>query len=413
MNIVSQEIAVLAEMDYTDKNPQTRMLRKASNVNSISTMGGRRASLFSDYMLPMTKTINDPIQCGYFLAFCEQEHSLENLLFVMEVDRFRDNMKADKKCWHERWLDIDNSVFVNLVTSETIEPSEFLSTKSGWPSKVLQRREIEKRMKEMCDTYLSDAAPHQICISHNMRARTKKRMDLVHMYGPSVFNEALYDPLVTLRNDTLPRFKTSYLFQAMTVRVNFCIKLPSAETLDIPPPRSSSSPFRGISLDSLPDSRLFELNEILRDPFLCGEFLSYLQEIFSCENLLCIRKIVHFDELISVPYEPTGGRMCSEEAEICAWEIYRYFVATGACYEITLTVRQKKDVMIGLAKPGNRMFTVLQDTTMGHLISNFNSYKFTENYLNLSRLLRADKKLRKVKAVARNGSRGFLNGCLF
>ena len=401
------------DKNYTEREASTRMIRRASTIGSMAKIGGQRGSLFSDYMLPMTKTINDPIQCGYFLAFCEQEHSLENLLFVMDVDRFRDYMKIDKKCWQGKWIDTDAQVFQNFVTSETVDVADLGSFKSGWPSKVLQRREIERKMKELWDSYLSDSAPHQICISHNMRARTKIRMELVHLYGPAVFNEALYDPLATLRNDTLPRFKTSVLYSVMTAMIHFCCKLPAADTLDLPPPRVACSPFRGASLESLPDSRLFDINEILRDSFLYGEFLNHLQEVFSCENLLCIRKIKQFDELIALPYTPSGGRTCSEDAEMCAWEIYRYFVATGACYEITLSVRQRKDVMISLAKPERKMFEVLYDTTMGHLIYNFNSYKFTDSYLNSCRRLREDKMLRKIKAVGTGRKNGFFGRCLF
>lgn len=397
-------------MEHIERGASTRMIRRSS---ALCTGAGQRGSLFSDFMLPMTRTINDPIQCGYFLAFCEQEHSLENLLFVMEVDRFKDSMKIDKKCWQGKLVDIDAEVFSNFVTSETIDMTKFGSIKSGWPSKVLQRREIDRKMKEIWDTYLSDSAPHQICISHNMRSRTKVRMELVRLYGPAVFNEALYDPLVTLRNDTLPRFKTSILFAVMTAMSHFCSKLPSADTFDLPAPRIASSPFKDASLETLPDSRLFDLNEILRDSFLYGEFLNHLKEVFSCENLLCIRKIKQFDDLMSLPYKPLGGRTCSEDAEICAWEIYRYFVASGSCFEITLTVRQRKDVMISLAKPKGKMFQVLYETTMNHLIYNFNSYKFTENYLNLSRRLRDDKMLRKTKAVPKGWKVSFLGRCLF
>ena len=388
-------------------------VRRTSNDNVFSNLAGQRGSIFSDYMLPITKTINDPIQCGFFLTFCEQEHSLENLLFVMEVDRCRDDMKVDKKCWLTKWKEIDSTVFTNFVTNETFEIDSLTSKKSGWPSKIIQRRQIERNMKEIWDTYLSDSAPRQICISHNMRARTKTRMDLVHLYGPSVFNEALYDPLATLRNDTLPRFKSSVLFQAMSKRLDYCCKLPRPETLELPPPRMSSSPFRGIPLESLQDSRLFDLKETLDDPFLLKEFLNYSREIFACENLQCIRKIMQFEDLMTSSLHPFDSKCITEEAETCAWEIYVYFVATGSPFEITLSVRQRKDVMISLAKPSSYMFKVLHETTMGHLVSNFNSYKFTDRYLNSCKRLKEDIRSRKYSGSQTTARKRLMSKCFF
>jgi hypothetical protein len=49
--------------------------------------------------------------------------------------------------------------------------------------------------------------------------------------------------------------------------------------------------------------RLFELAEMIKDPFLFNELLKYLTEIFSAENLLCIRQIMRFEEVIAAPYK--------------------------------------------------------------------------------------------------------------
>ena len=44
--------------------------------------------------------IYNPIQCGYFLKFCKQEYSEENLEFVMAVQKFSDNLTTrDKNGW--------------------------------------------------------------------------------------------------------------------------------------------------------------------------------------------------------------------------------------------------------------------------------------------------------------------------
>ena len=74
--------------------------------------------------------------------------------------------------------------------------------------------------------------------------------------------------------------------------------------------------------------------------------------------------------------------------ENLAWLIYRYFVAPGSAYEINLSVRQRKDIMIALARPERKMFDVLKATAYGFLETNFNSYKFTDEYTNLVKSFR-------------------------
>jgi hypothetical protein len=49
----------------------------------------------------------------------------------------------------------------------------------------------------------------------NRIKKDKIGINYKYRYGPAVYNEAVYDPLVTLRNDTLPRFKTSVIYQVL------------------------------------------------------------------------------------------------------------------------------------------------------------------------------------------------------
>ena len=67
------------------------------------------------------------------------------------------------------------------------------------------------------------------------------------------------------------------------------------------------------------DKRLFTLNEILVDHILYPHFLSYLQVQLSAENLLCIRMIHIFEELIVSPEQVIY-------ATDHAWIIYRYIL---------------------------------------------------------------------------------------
>jgi hypothetical protein len=396
-------------------------------------------------MLPITRILNDPMQTGYFLAFCRIQHALENILFIMECDRYKDILYADKAKWPDKYQDLDEKIFISAKSSDYL-PDMDEATKRRvehpeWPSKVVHRRFVDRRLKEIWDTYISESAPTEICISDTVRRRTKTRANLVHIYGPTVFNEALYDPYITLRNDVMPRFLVSELCGEMNARIAFCLQLPEAASLETSSPLLTESPFTGATPDALPDTRQLELNEIIADGFLYDTFLQYLREHFCPENLLCIRKIVEFEEMyrawnvrrgilalgdeVSARRAGGGGsesgslrvarkssfrastlevQKCPVDVENCAWDVYRFFVAPGSAYEINLSVRQRKDIMIALARPEQRMFDVLKATAMGFLATNFSSYKFTDEYTGLARMLRSNLRTRQQR-------RGVAAGC--
>jgi hypothetical protein len=248
---------------------------------------------------------------------------------------------------------------------------------------VVQRKQAEAIMNSIFDEYLNEDSPQEICNPPYVLRRTKRRMDLLHLYGPDVFAEALYEPFRTLRKDTLPRFLKSQLYKEMETQLAAAAPLGAgkAKSLSVPPPTGSI--LRKDNLSSFPDSRRFELAEILEDAFLYDQFHGYLQQIVSPENLLCVRMIAVFGTLLA------KGNLSAARSH--AWNIYRSFVAEGAAHEVALTVRQRKDVMISLARPTADMFAVLLSATTASLMANFNAYKFTEEYSTLSRRLKDSK----------------------
>ena len=362
-------------------------------------------------------------------------------------------------------MDLDDRIFAGNKSSEFLADmdSEMKAKieRPEWPSKVVHRRFVDRRLKDIWDNYVSESAPTEICISELIRTRTKIRMSLVHIYGPTVFNEALYDPYITLRNDVMPRFVVSHLYGEMNARIAFSLRLPSADTLQVGAPLVADSPFSLCSLGDFPDERKFELHEIIADSFLYGEFLTYLREHFCPENLLCIRKILDYEAMYrewqsSLGVMPvatssarssfrsasgsaslSGGRSesfrsigaassrgrqlsfrvdtsstanlhrCPEDIDNAAWAIYRYFVAPNAAYEIALSLRQRKDIMIALARPEKQMFDTLKATAYGFLATNFNSYKFTDDYTNLVKKFRQSFRSRPTNKAARSACLGF------
>jgi hypothetical protein len=235
-------------------------------------------------------------------------------------------------------------------------------------------------VKSIWDEYLSDEASTQICMSAKVATNTKRRMLLLDIYGPDVFAEALLEPLKTINRDVLPRFLASAEKIEMTRRINVLLKKVTEAEIMIPPP--TDNPLLKTK-ESITEKKMFTLIESITNRILYDEFLIYLQKKLLCENLLCIRMIYIFEEFCL-----TDTPEALAEATDCAWNIFRYFVANGAPYEVSLHSRHKKELMISLAKVHIQMFDELKKSVLSVLTVNFNSYKSTDTYRGLWKLMK-------------------------
>jgi hypothetical protein len=77
-----------------------------------------------------------------------------------------------------------------------------------------------------------------------------------------------------------------------------------------------------------------------------------------------------------------------KETDAQAWTIFRFFVTPGSAYEVSLYSRHKKELMIQLASPQPGMFDELKKSALSMLSVNFNSYRFTDDYRNLYKIMR-------------------------
>jgi hypothetical protein len=65
------------------------------------------------------------------------------------------------------------------------------------------------------DTYLCERASTQICVPSLIFDNTIKRLKLLNLYGPHVFDETMIDPMKTLAKDIYPRFIVSEYFREL------------------------------------------------------------------------------------------------------------------------------------------------------------------------------------------------------
>lgn len=290
--------------------------------------------------------VESPIHCGYLLLFCGTQYCSENLHFAMEVDRYRDIFSFDSASFGKKsWREIDECVQIKSLPLNDVNIDLALFYKNSnnalWPSSIVIRDAVEGYVTYIWDKFLSDSSPTQICMSGIVLQNTVKRLKLLHIYGKEVFSETLIDPMKTMRKDILPRFLNSEIYQELLKQIQSCYILPAAVMLVVPPPNSDAT------VDSLTQRDLnaglihLDVIDVLNDRFLYSEFLSYLQSIVSSENLLCMRLIIIFKKTFREQPPPT-----QTAASENAWMIYKFFVAPGSAFEVSVSYRRRKQTEV-------------------------------------------------------------------
>mmetsp|Transcript_27848 Transcript_27848/g.28100 ORF Transcript_27848/g.28100 Transcript_27848/m.28100 type:complete len:361 (+) Transcript_27848:54-1136(+) len=316
--------------------------------------------------------IESPLRCGFLLAFCRSQYNVENLSFLIAVMRFKDMLAIDKSVWSKGWREIDAEVKDRVLNFDDGSPEK------AWPSSKINRKAVVESMQQIVDDFISRSAPNEICISRQIADNTLERVQMIDLYGPEVFTEATYDPLKTIRKDILPRFRVSHLYNEMIMRINSINPLPTASELKVPPPEKRIIDEETNIKNFFPE-RQFELYEFMECEILYSELLMFLQKSVSSENLLCLRMISIFEDKF------LDGD--TQGAEDDAWTIYRFFIAAGAAYEISLKYVHRKILMQSMALPTVDMFEEVKRSSHSSLKRDFESFKDTPKYIGLSTML--------------------------
>jgi hypothetical protein len=341
--------------------------------------------------------VHDPISSGFLLKFCEAHYCSENMKFITEIDRFRDQFHRDKTSWliGSTWKSLD--IEIDLKNTVYSDPASFnverdfviplkdgtLITEELWPSRILSREAVVENIINIWDTFLAGTkeSKYWICIPSTALLNTMRRIKMIHIYGKEIFMEALIDPIKTIERDIYPRFLLSSEYELLVSSLKTLDNVASAVNLKL-----SKPPFIILQRYQLKEIEKnvikYTLNDLLDDQILYSEFLKYLEKIVSSENLLCIRAIKIFQEsfLSAIP---------SENAKIFdnAWLVYRYFIASGSPYEISISYRKKKEVMRRLADPHLHLFDSIEQSALSALKSHYSSYILTKDYHELYRVI--------------------------
>jgi hypothetical protein len=338
--------------------------------------------------------IEDPIQCGYLRTFCETNNNSQNLPFILEIIKFRELFIHEKTIWRQNWMELD----AEHMPADGPVPADFGDT-HPWPSRKLDRKTVEDQVDVIWTKHLAKTAGLRVLVVDEVIANTKKRLRMLNVYGPEVFGECILDPLFSmevsmpsLQKDILPLFLNSTQCTDMVIRIDSLRMQPSVNSLRVNPPGDSLLLTKNTDYFENDDKR-FRLDDVLKDKILYGELLSYLRRCGQSENLLCIRMVEQFEDLFA---SMSTSKDLSKSWLNCvthAWSVFRYFVAPGSPFEIVLSAKHKKDIMLSLAKPTKNMFLELKKGAYTSLSSSFSEYKTTEEYAQLIVLMRTEKNM--------------------
>lgn len=338
--------------------------------------------------------LHDPLSSGFLSKYCDAHFCSENMRFIVDIDRYEDQFHRDKKSWPKKhWRDLD--IELNIVNRTTdmknsnynFDDSFFFPLINGeyikddlWPSSVITRDSIQEMVIQIWETYLAKDAKYWICISLNILLNTVQRIKYIHLYGKEVFEEALMDPVKTIHRDIYPRFATSEEFRLMKQYVASTESLPSAAKLKLMKP--SCVIFNRYNPRDIERGDIrFTLQDLIDDMILYSEFQKYLEKIVSMENLLCLRAIIIFKDAI-------GSRDKEERAMALehAWTIYKFFIAAGSSYEVSISYVLRKDLMRKLADPSSGMFEAIEQSALSALRTHYYTYTTTKEYQDLHKV---------------------------
>lgn len=348
--------------------------------------------------------IHEPIRSGFLLKYCNEHFCSENMRFVVEVDRFRDLFHVDKACWSKKtWKQLDTENDIVSPELEDFNPEDDfliplregrLFDEASWPSKRLPLSSVKAAMEHIWHEFLADNAPYWICIPRKILINTIKRMKLIIVYGRDCFGEAMLDPVKTIQKDIQPRFLASEDYRALRQLLSGLEPLPGAMSLKLPkPPHVIFNRYSQRELEA--GQVAFTMEDLVADRLLFPEFLKYLELQVSSENLRCLRAIQVYVEARS-----SSDSRDFTLAQDYAWTIYKYFVAPGSAYGISLSHRKLKEVMRALAQPTLTTFDGVQRSAISALKVHFAAFKETKEYANLGKVVLANKDVAMLATVS-------------
>ena len=337
--------------------------------------------------------IHEPICSGFLFKYCEAFYCSENIRFVMEVDKYKDYFSNETIAWQKTWKELDreldfkshdNTFHENVrakikMVEERLDEGALI-TIEDWPSKKISPVDVERMIREIWTTFLSEKALTQICVPSIVLWNTMRRMRRADLYGREVFHEALQEPIRTIVRDIYPRFRNSEHMVMLRKRMHELESLPMSSELSLSPlPDTILSKYTPAELEM---GVQFTLDDMLQDKTCFKEFFRYLQRCILSENLRFIRALQIYKAHISSP-DVSMRRKGME----WAWAVYKFFIAPYSAFEISVSHQARREIMRQLADPNINTFDVIERTTMELLRVHYNNFRTKRDFANLGQVI--------------------------
>lgn len=213
---------------------------------------------------------------------------------------------------------------------------------------------------------------------------TKLRLKNLHLYGGHVFDETLLDPIKTIKRDLLPRFVVSSFYDKMASRLLELRTLPVATSLSLKLPSSSPCTSWDDEHITVENIQKMNTNDMLHDRIIYSSFMNYCKSLYAHENLLCGRAVAIFKCCCK-------ARHNNVEIEESAWTVFKYFVVYGSAYEVSLSHKSRKAIMLSMANPHPQLFAKIERSVFLMIRSHWNNFCKTKFFQSLPHLIREEK----------------------
>ena len=328
--------------------------------------------------------VTNPLCAGYLLRFVDNDENGNLIRFISAVYAFKECFTEDLNVWTTGWRDTDT--MAKIEDYDTVE--QYLITTAYWPS-MSDHLSITAHANKIYQTYLGSM--NAICTTKEIIQRTSKRLQLIHLYGPHIFDEACIDPLKTAKKGVLPRFLQSEIAKTLIMEISSCENLVAikAEDLDqiVAPPRSIDPTL--LLSDQQPPPQIPSLSPHTTDPEALSRLLgcimvsdpaygSLLQFIRDNDEKMlpkfyCIRLIYTFIEHMQQNDHAAASDV--------AWLIYKHFLAQWSPFELVgLDSTAKKAMLLEFAAPTVDTFTTIRTHCENHILLAVRVFLRTEAY---------------------------------
>ena len=313
---------------------------------------------------------------GYMLKAFFNADVVNEVRFMIDVDRLRDISEESvtrhsTKNWQEIDLDVQNletfdnrsNKYFNVLVKNVNEL--LISTTRVEPTTInRQPYVLANQMEKICFLYFDQNALYKVHLRRDLFDRLKLRIKYKSLYNHEVFGEVLDVVMSKMSNLQKIFLTTPEYLQMMIFLANNVLPIRgSMATLSPIKKLTELSPNENFKIDS----KCFI--QIHYNANFYEHFLSY-STLRGCEGCVLGCRLLHM-------FQDPNNRFDKIFLEETAWKVYRYFIAVGSCYKLSISSLVAKEIMRNLAMPKLTMFADIKKNMVADCEAIFEDFIMT------------------------------------